>query len=201
MKRFSWVLFAAFAACPSTPSLPGNEAMGIFELHAEPLSIDCPLGALPDGGFDFEVTARHDKGQSGAYLLISGVAGDAGFDGQYVTSVRSAPRSFDMLDGGTCTLTLEDGGPGDCASTLTETFVFALLSQEEDMAAGGQCPTNPLDGGVEALDAGAPHSTDTGYDALRVCGVLTDAATISGECSSECLVPCTLSYTVTGTRK
>ena len=201
MRRW-WLLLCALAlGCPSTPSLPGNEAMGTFEFHAEPLGADCSLGSLPDGGFDFEVTARHNKDGSGTWLLIGGIVGDAGFDGQYVTSVREAPRTFELADGGSCTLTLPDGGPGACSSTLTETLVFALLSQAENTAAMGQCPPNALDGGIEALDAGRPGSTANGYDALRACGVLTDTATISGDCAAECMTPCSLSYTVTGVRK
>jgi len=205
-SRGSHLLAVAFAlslACSSAPSLPGDEAMGTFEFHATPVSQDCSLGSIPDGGFDFEVTARHNKDNSGTWLLIGGIVGDAGFDGQIVTSVRSAPRAFLQTDGGSCNPLITDGGAITCSMTLTETLTFALLSESQFNALNNACPPNPLDGGIP-VDAGIsrPGSTAAGsYDAVQACGTLVDSANVSGGCNPACLVPCTLTYSVSGARK
>lgn len=199
------VAFVLSLACSSSNNLPGDEAMGTFEFHATPVSQDCSLGSLPDGGFDFEVIARHNKNGSGAWLLIGGIVGDAGFDGQYVTSVRTAPRAFAQADGGSCNPQVTDGGAITCSMTLTETLTFALLSESQFVAAGNACPPNPLDGGVPepTADGGIvrPGSVGASYDAVATCGTLVDVATIDGGCNAACLVPCTLTYSVSGVRK
>ncbi|MFT3839780.1 MAG: hypothetical protein QM723_22530 [Myxococcaceae bacterium] len=201
------VAFVLSLACSSAPNLPGDEAMGTFEFHATPVSQDCALGSIPDGGFDFEVIARHNKSGDGAWLLIGGIVGDAGFDGQYVTSVRTAPRAFLQADGGSCNPQVTDGGAITCSMTLTETLTFALLSESQFQAVGNHCPDNPLDGGVPqpGADSGVTRPGSVGggtsYDAVEACGTLVDVASIDGGCNAACLVPCTLTYQVSGARK
>ena len=178
--------------------------MGTFEFHAEPLSTACSLGALPSGGFDFEASVRHFKDGSHTWLTLGGITGDAGFDGQYVTSVRQASRVFNGPDGGACALRQPDGGASTCKSALHETLVFALLSEAQSEALGSGCPADALDGGVPFdPDAGInrPGSTGTGFDAVRACGELFDEVSMSGGCETACLSPCSLSYRVSGVRK
>jgi hypothetical protein len=206
LKHLPAVAFLVALACSSSSSLPGDEAMGTFEFHATPVSSDCSLGSLPDGGFDFEVVARHNKDNSGTWLLIGGIVGTAGFDGQIITSVRSAPRAFLQADGGSCNPQVTDGGAITCSMTLTETLTFALLSRNQFDAVGNTCPPNPLDGGVPFdLDAGInrPGTASGGasYDAVQACGTLVDFASIDAGCNAACLVPCTLTYSVSGARK
>jgi hypothetical protein len=85
---------------------------------------------------------------------------------------------------------------------LRERLTVALLSQSQSSFLEGRCPPQPLDGGVPVPegDAGvlAPDSTESGFDAVRACGVLVNTLLPA----EGCLCPgCSITYEVSGVRR
>ena len=176
--RKAWIvgLIGICAACPGSQKFLGDELMGTFSFTAEIASNDCPFAEVPDSGFAFQGTFSRDRDAGTAYLTVNGVSRGATFDGQYVTSEATAPRQF-----GAC----------NCSSTiLDETLKVALLSasQVASLPNPGQCPANPLDGGVPIPDGGIlpPGSTGRVFDALRACGELTDVVVPLPDAGCSC---------------
>ena len=173
--RKAWMagLIGVCVACPGSSKYPGDEVMGTFSFTAEIVSNDCNFAEVPDSGFGFQGTFSRDRDAGTAYFTVNGISRSAIFDGQYVTSEATAPRQF-----GAC----------NCTSTiLDETLKVALLStsQVASLPDPGQCPANPLDGGVPIPDGGIlpPASTGRDFDALRACGELTDVVVPDAGCS------------------
>ncbi|MHB8873813.1 MAG: hypothetical protein ACYC8T_09035 [Myxococcaceae bacterium] len=209
MRRLAVAALAcALFACVDEPRFPGNEVMGTFALHATPVADDCQradelldgsVPGVPDGGFvsiptegfEFGATFSRQKDNSQAWLTVGGVWGEAVFDGQVVTSTRSAYRSFPECRCG-------DG------VQVVETMRVALVSRSQSGALDGGCPANPLDGGMPAPDEDAgivtPQSTVQGFDAIRACGELEDRLVPDADAGCTC-IPCTLTYKVEGDRK
>ncbi len=192
MKRLTPTLSLLFlAGCPSANQVLGDEPMGRFKLQASLFSSDCQLSDVPDGGFAFDAELSRNRGTSQAWLVIGGIARDAGFDGQVATSTHSAPRRF------------EECGCGD-QTLIQETLTVALLSSSQDRALGGACPPSPLDGGVPRPDPDggifAPASLEQGgFDAIRACGELVDEVVPAEGASCSC-PRCTMVFRVEGTR-
>lgn len=189
------MVVALALSCADGTKYAGDEVIGTFLFRAEPLVIDCGLGEVPDGGFDFQGTLSHHRDSTQAYITVNGYARDAGFDGQVLVSQHMAPRTF--------------SGCGRCQTQVRETISVAVVSKSQSAALGDKCPDNPLDGGVPAggSDAGitGPGTTATGYDAVRVCGELLDevvsATTVDMmDCSAMCST-CTLRYRLSGERR
>ncbi|MBX7114118.1 MAG: hypothetical protein K1X64_07260 [Myxococcaceae bacterium] len=161
------VLFSAVAVVACNPTqLPGDEEMGKVAFHAEPYEVTCELAELSRAPFDFEATLTHNKGTDEAWVTLNGFSRPATFDGQVLTSVQSATRFFQQCEA--------------CSQLVVEeTLVMSLLSKSQTDAAGGDCPANPLDGGV-AVPTGeggitAPGTTSVGgFDMLRACGEVID---------------------------
>ncbi len=194
MMRIVFVTAAlALCGCPADPGPPGDENMGLYQFHAEPVMISCGLPDISSASFDFSGTYSRFRDGGGVFLTINDLSRDAGFDGQVVTSSHSAPRTFKLPDGGTCSTT--------CEMRVVETLKVALLSKSQSTAVGDRCPANPLDGGVPNDDAGVrlPGSTETGFDAVRACGDLFEEIVGIGTCDPLCA--CLLQYRLTGERK
>jgi hypothetical protein len=168
--RKAWIagLIGICMGCPGSQRFSGDELIGTFSFTADIVSNDCPFAEVPDSGFAFQGTFSRDRDAGTAYLTVNGVSRGATFDGQYVTSQAAAPRQFAACR---------------CQSTvLDETLKVALLSASQVAALPnqGQCPANPLDGGVPIPDGGIlpPGSTGRVFDALRACGELTDVVVV-----------------------
>src|SRR5262245_54134010 len=126
-----------FAACLAGQSFPGDEVMGTFGFEALPLELTCELAEVPREGFSFQGTFSRNKGQSEAWSHLGGTSREATFDGQVLTSERSAVRQFSECQ---C----------ESPTTLHEVLAVALVSQSQDRELGGACPENALDGGMPA---------------------------------------------------
>jgi hypothetical protein len=116
---------------------------------------------------------------------VDNAARDAGYDGQFLTSVAEAPRDFD---------------PCSCGEgiNVVESLTLAVLSSSQSIAAGGQCPPNVLDGG---LPLGSPPAFISGiYDAQLLCGELTDVLTPAADARCLCL-SADASYELSGARQ
>ena len=185
------LLAALLLGCP-VDGPPGDENMGLYQFRAEPLSISCGLPDIPNNGFDFSGTFSRFRDGGAVFLTLNGLSRDAGFDGQIVTSSHSAPRTFELPDGGHC---------APCEMRVVETMSIALLSKSQSAAVGDRCPDNPLDGGVPGEDAAVtrPGSTVTGFDAVRACGDLFEEIVGTGTCDPLCA--CLLQYRLVGERK
>ena len=194
-RAFPAAVALAACACLPEPKYPGNEVMGTFEFEATALSDDCVgFMEVPDGGFTFSGTFSRQTDNSQAWFTLGGISREATFDGQVLKSERTAPRLLRELDGGAANV------------NVVETLVVALSSRSQDAKLEGNCPADPLDGGLPEpngdLGIFAPGTTPQGFDAIRACGELTDevvpdpAAVPSCEC-----VGCTLRYRVRGDRK
>ena len=180
--------------CPPSDRLPGDENLGTYALTAEGLSAGCGLKDIAATGFDFTATVTRFRDGGRAFVTLNGITGDAGFDGQIVSTTRTAARTFTLPDGGNC-------APG-CDMRLVESMSFALLSKSQSAALFERCPANPLDGGIPSEDAGVtlPGSTSTGFDSVRVCGELHEDIVGVGSCDPLCN-SCQLQYRLTGERR
>lgn len=197
-----WLSLGALlvAGCEQTPSIPGDERIGTFELTAQVMKLadggldpaqgDCvtrdpPITELPTADFTFEAILSRDTSDNAAWLTIGNVSRKATFDGQYVDSTFGAKRTFKNC----------------CADKgqLTEHFRVAILSRSQTEALGWTCPSDALDGGVPGPDAGVtlPGNNGVSFDALRACGVLVDVVG-PGECGCD---TCSMSYPISGVRK
>lgn len=192
MPRSLLPLALLLPACFTEPTYPGDEVMGTFAFEATPKLIDCLIEEVPrDAGFSFQGTFSRRKGQSEAWLTLGGVSREATFDGQLVTSERSAPRLFPECNCGENT-------------SLQETLHAALLSTSQDRELSNACPADPLDGGLPTPDGGVllPDSTPSGFDAVRACGELVDVVVVEpgAGCDPKC-VGCRMVFSVEGVRR
>lgn len=201
-------------ACAVLPPPPGSESLGAYTLEAIPVS-ELPDGGvgsvLPDGGlecalpevnpatFRFDAIVTRDPGTGEAFVTLGGgYHREAQWDGQVVTTLRSARRLFPSCRG--------------CPETMaSERMTFALMSQSQSEAVGRRCPPNPLDGGIPpppGPDGGVsgPGQTPQGFDALYVCGTMTfsvsfvDPAAVSENCNQACAT-CVVRYGLVGERR
>jgi hypothetical protein len=84
----------------------------------------------------------------------------------------------------------------------------SMLSRSQSDAAGGQCPADALDGGTPRSDPDAgvtgPRQTAQGFDAVRLCGVLSTEVVANGldggACSAKC-TGCGVRYQLRGDRR
>jgi len=179
-------------ACPGSQKPPGDEVMGTFSFIATPVSLDCTLTEVPDGGFPFDATfSRNKVPGTQAWITSFGSSRTGTFDGQYVASDLVAGRTF----------TNEHVA---CGSINVDEFIHvALLSASQDALLGSTCPATDVlfDGGIPGPDAGAapPSSQLSGFDAVHACGILTDVTL--PDAGNPCGGQCMLSYTIDGKRK
>jgi hypothetical protein len=187
--------------CPGVVTPPGDEQMGRYEMEATPRADDCAFSEVPDGGFAFEVYfSRYKSPGSQSYITLGGVPHDAMFDGQVISGSYAAQRNF-----ADCLSCNPDGGL--TVVTMTETLSATIVSKSQSDAVKGCVVSPPVD-----PDAGItrPGTTDTGFDAVRACGRLTEQVSIDiatprtggvdAGCSPRC-VACSLAYDITGDRK
>jgi hypothetical protein len=191
----AWAAFALLPACPTPVEEPGEPiARFAFEATVGETGLwHCtdsgyPVTSLPASQFAFTAHFR-GAGDGGIHWMVVGsFARDAGFDGQFVSSAHAAPRRFEQCG-------QEEGDN----AIVEELLHVALLSRSQ--VDGGDCPLNPLTGGVPAPTPDgsivAPGMTPSGFDALKACGVLVDTIVPNnpGACPS-----CTTVYQLNGTR-
>lgn len=192
----AFAVLSAACNCAGTPPPPGDEVMGDYNFHAEPVleGPGCGLTNAPTTGFDFVVKLTRFSTNGDTYATIGGISHNAVFDGQKVHAEYAAIRNFDD-----CT---------SCDTTLTETLDMTLLSKSQSDVIGGDCnqPVPPID-----PDAGitGPGTTPSGFDSVRACGTLgekvtavprTDNGGDAGICLPACNT-CVLSYTISGDRR
>ena len=186
------VTAAICVACPGSQKPPGDEVMGTFGFTATPVSLNCMLTEVPDGGFTFDaIFSRNKNPGTQAWITSFGSSRTGTFDGQYVASDLIAGRTFTNLQVA-------------CGSINVDEFVHvALLSASQDALLSSTCPGTDVlfDGGIPGPDAGgAPPSTQlSGFDAVHACGILTDVTL--PDAGNPCGGECTLSYTIEGKRK
>ncbi len=188
MNRRLGAALAALYACANNPQISGVQ-IGTFTFTATSVSNNCPFISVPDGGFQFDAILSRDPSSTKAYMRVGSVERDAGFDGQYFTSLHSAPRQF------------TDCGPNCDKTRIDEAIRFALLSRTQDEALNHNCPPNLLDGGVPAPDGGVvlPGPIPGGFDAVRACGEVVDAVVPDGgACSCDA---CTMVFHLEGIPK
>jgi hypothetical protein len=215
------------ALCPSSGTFPGSALMGDFVFTGTLVASDCPFsdssdvipdaGCLPGGpsatadagcapSLSFEGTFSYDPNTGQTWLTLGGkqqpcacasppLSWNAVFDGQNVSAASTAPRSFVEC--------------GESPVAVQETLTVALLSQSQAAAVGGQCPANPLDGGVPvpadggvSADGGTairlPGPIAGGFDARLACGVLVDQVIPGSDAGATCPA-CRWMYVVGGT--
>jgi hypothetical protein len=184
--RILLLTFGLFAAgCSADTPPPGDEILGAYDFTATPLTYDCALVDVPDGGFTFTATLSRFRDAGTAFFTLGGVSRDAGWDGQIFTSPASAPRVFSDCS--------------SCSTTLDELFSVALLSRSQNAAAQELCPANALDGGLPSGELIVrPDSSPSGFDAVRACGELneavrTDGVTDAGRCPASSVACATAS--------
>lgn len=178
----------AVAACSSGTSVPGKQVIGTYNFTATSTGGDCSFIEQPDGGFTYTATLSFDPGTTHGYVTINDVSRDGGFDGQVMDAPANANRVFSECNCGNNVV-------------VTERITVALLSASQRSAVGGDCPPNPLDGGVPAPnDAGivAPSVTASGFDAPLACGVETEEIVPGQGCSCA---GCSLQYSLSGVRQ
>jgi hypothetical protein len=187
--------------------LPGDEGLGSFDFNASlmpnpPGIAACPLeDVLEDGGttLAFSAAFSRDPVSGEVFMTLAGNNLDGGyFDGQVLqTRAHQAPRDLarcfrpEIPDGG------PDGGPHPgCPSAVQvrEQLTIALLSRSQDDLLQGECPPEPLDGGLPPPN----RRTDAGFDAIRACGELVDE--LLPACNQDCSY-CMLRYRVEGIRR
>lgn len=197
------------AACPQTVTPPGDEQMGKYVFGATEAPVPsgqtrCPFREIPDAGFSFEAyfSRNKDPGTT-AWVTIGAVPHEATFDGQVITAQYGAQRNF--ADCSACPNA--DGGRG--IVTMTENITTTIVSKSQSDAVMGCSITPPFD-----PDAGItrPGTTESGFDALRACGQLTEHVTLDppvlpeqlfgldGGCTTACN-DCSLAYDISGDRR
>lgn len=192
-SRLIFGTLVLFLACSQKP--PGDELIGTFSFTATPVSNNCNLTEVQDGGFTFDATFSRNKNPGNqAWVTVYGTSRDATYDGGYVFSEQVAPRTFINCQ------PPDASQPVCTAVAVDEVFEVVLLSASQDALLGSTCPPSALDGGVPGADAGAmpPSSQPSGFDAVRACGELTDTISPDARCSCP---PCSLVYSVEGKRK
>lgn len=189
------VVAAALAlACAGDATVPGDEVIGRFRFAAELIDRGCTFEEIPeDGRFEFEGTFSLGSDGQGAWFTVAGVDRDGGWDGQRFESTHSAPRRF-------------EDDRCDSRFIVAERLHVAILSASQDAALGGECPADAqallVEGAVPVdPDAGVtpPGPQETGYDAVRSCGVLIHQVTPEDACPE--FSECTLTWRVTGGRR
>jgi hypothetical protein len=193
-SRFIFGAVTLCLACPGQKP-PGDELIGTFSFTATPVSNNCALSEVPDGGFTFDATISRNKNPGNqAWVTVYGFSRDATYDAGYVFSQLTAPRTFVACQ------SPDASQPGCLTVAVDEVFHVVLLSASQDALLGSTCPPSALDGGVPGPDAGVtpPGSQPSGFDAVRACGDLTDAILPDAGCFCP---PCNLVYTVEGARK
>ena len=181
-------------ACPGSQKPPGDEVMGTFSFIATPVSVDCTLTEVPDGGFTFDaIFSRNKSPGTQAWITSFGSSRTATFDGQFVASDLVAPRTF-----------TNNNQMLACGVINVDEFVHvALLSASQDALLASTCPASDIlfDGGIPGPDAGGapPSSQPSGFDAVHACGILTDVTL--PDAGNPCGGQCVLSYTIEGKRQ
>jgi hypothetical protein len=184
-----WLLSVPTVLSCAEEHFPGSEVMGTFAFTATapPLDGTCTFAEMPTADFAFTGTfSRNPDGET--FFTLAETDRAATFDGQLATSSQSAPRVFQDCNCATGT-------------QVNETITVALLSRSQTDAVGGNCPPNPLDGGVPPPGGGitGPGSTGTSFDAILACGELNDEVEVT---SSGCTCgPCFDRYQVEGVRQ
>lgn len=153
----------------------------------------CQLSEVTAADFGFNVVLTRDSASTHAWVTLNGYSRDAGFDGQVLNSTAEASRVFQNCSG--------------CRTRVVETMAVAVLSRSQ-IDAGAACPPNALDGGINQPnpDAGifGPRQTETGFDALRLCGELTTLVVAEsfgdGTCNPSC-DGCMVRYQLRGDRR
>lgn len=192
MKRALVAVALLFAACPPEP--PPGEPMGNWAVQLAPVERACELPEVSGAAFGFDMVLTRDPDSDAAWVTLNSYTRTATFDGQYFSSEGEAPRVFTQC--------------AQCRTRLIETMHFAVLSRSQLDALKGECPAEPLDGGVPAPDdAGitAPERTAQGYDGVRLCGemmtrVKSEGTEDGGACDPMC-DGCTVRYQLQGGRR
>ncbi|HVE86537.1 MAG TPA: hypothetical protein VND93_26955 [Myxococcales bacterium] len=195
--RLGWLLAVAAAAvavasCPEPRYYPGAlVANFILEGTPAPGGVAECMDAgyteipAPDGGFSFSAIYSGAVNGQIDWLTLGEYVRDAGFDGRFIHSTHSAPRSFRACF---------DAG-------VDEEFILAPLSLSQSEALQGVCPQDPLSPGAIPVDEDAgilpPGYRNGTFDAVRACGVLRDS--IRGATDEPCRT-CTMTFSITGIR-
>jgi hypothetical protein len=190
-------IFGAMALCLGCPGQkpPGDELIGTFSFTATPVFANCALADVPDSGFTFDaIFSRNKNPGNQAWVTTYGASREATYDGGYIFSEQVAPRTFVQCQ------STNPSQPGCPTVAVDEIFQVVLLSASQDALLGSACPPSAFDGGVPGSDAGAmpPSSQSSGFDAVRACGVLSDAISPDAGCFCP---PCSLVFSVEGKRK
>ena len=185
-------------ACTKAPGLPGTQNLGSFRLRSTLLDAGCPFEA--PAGFEFEATLSANDDYSEVFLTMGDLSESVSFDGQAVSSLRSAVRQVEL----SC------APESTCSDAiLEERLQWVLLSKSQDEALQRATKTAGCPEDIKKVlplpdvDAGivAPGPTPRGFDAVRVCGTLVNdvvpqAVEGCGKCQG-----CQMRYRVTGERR
>ena len=188
------LLACGFLLCACAPAtlLPGDQVMGTYAFEAVPLQVDCQIPDLQVAPFTFEATFSRERDGAGVWFLLNETVRDAGFDGQVARVAYEAPRVFGTACEG-------------CATVLQERLEVALLSKSQNEAAGDRCPDAPLDGGLPTgPGVQPPGNVQSGFDAVRACGELTNQVVATALPDQTCPAfcgQCTLRYELKGARR
>ena len=167
--------------------------MGTYQMRAVSTFRACALSDVTANEFSFQATFSRDPRSGQAWVTLQYYSRDAGWDGQTMVSVTSAPRSFS----GVCSA---------CPMALRETIRVDLLSLSQSIAAGDRCPDGPAPAVSDDAGIHAPGPDAFGYDAVRACGALSTATVVTGTlpdggaCDATC-GDCTVQYRLTGERR
>ena len=194
--RWSALAFAlAFSTgCPDAVEPPGL-TLGDYDVNAVPMvdSQTCQLAELLDeagrvASLTFVARLSQDEvDPARAYLTFDGTTRDATYEGFVLTSARSAVRTFAQCD---C--------PKGVTAMFDETMRVVLLSEAQDVAVGGTCPPDALDGGIPAGIDGPQRQPGGIFPAQRACGEMVDVL-VPGE-GCKC-APCRVRYQLSGVRR
>lgn len=154
----------------------------------------CELAEITGADFAYEAVFTRDSASSLAWVTLNGYSREGTWDGQVLRSEARASRVFAACE--------------SCTTKVVETMTVSLLSRSQNDALSGVCPPDALDGGVPGPnDAGvlAPGQRATGFDAVRVCGVLETVVVAEGDedggaCDPKC-GGCTVRYQLRGERR
>lgn len=161
---------AAWAACTAPPPLPGNAVVGSFAFEAalaEEADDPCALARTDAGGLGsllFEGTLTVERATGRAFLARPDAPPHEGtLAGRAFSVGASAWRSFDA----------------GCAC-MEETIRGRIIGEAERLAVGRSCAANADAGDADA--AGPPLFTDSGSDALLICGELVEVVPFPSTC-------------------
>lgn len=154
--------------------------------------LGCELSDLTGEDFSFEAILSRESTSQKAWMTLSTYSREGTFDGQVLSTTAEANRVFAAC--------------AKCSTRMVETISVAVLSRSQSLAAGGQCPEHPLDGGVMLdPDAGivAPADSPLGFDGVLLCGEITNrvvAEVDEEDCPAQC-DGCTVRYLLRGDRR